>query len=271
MSKAIAIEKAFEKGKAIMVLLTAGDPSIEDTGKFIIELDRAGVDLIEIGIPFSDPVAENADTQAANIRALEAGVNTDLIFDMISSVRDEITVPLVLKTYLNPAFYYGYENFCKKCSEAGISGLIIPDMPFEERDELAQVCEKFSITLISTAAPANKSRIAKLSKEAEGFIYLSAPALNTQAVIDEDRLESEQNSSDIQGTLSRIISCVKEEKQIPVVLCVCEGSLPVIAQAASKVDGVMLENFASSIIYEYKSEAGKALCEYVYELRKLME
>lgn len=269
MSKAIAIERAFDRGKAIMVFLTAGDPSMDATAKFIREIDGVGVDLIEIGIPFSDPVAEIAETQAANIRALEAGANTDSIFDMLSGIRTETTVPILLKTYLNPVFHYGYENFCKRCMEVGISGLVVPDMPFEERKELAYICEKFSLVLLSAVAPAERTRIEMISRESRGFIYISAPNLNLQAVVNES--ESQQADKGFQRTLSGIISCIGEETRIPTVLCVSDGSPQMIAEAASKVDGVMLENFASSIICKYKSEASKVLCEYISELKKLIK
>ena len=137
------IREAFTNKKAFIGFLTAGDPSLAKTEEFIVEMANAGASIIEIGIPFSDPIAEGKIVQEANVRALSVpgGCTTDMIFDMVARVSKKVNVPLVFLTYLNPIFKYGYERFCSKCKEVGIDGLIIPDMPYEEKGELKPTFE----------------------------------------------------------------------------------------------------------------------------------
>ena len=147
------IRKAFEKGKAFIPFITAGDPSLEKTEEFIFEMERAGADLIEIGIPFSDPIAEGIVIQEADIRALASGTTTDKVFHMVERVREKTEIPLVFMTYLNPVFHYGYEKFFSRCQAAGIDGIIIPDLPFEEKGELEGIAAAHGVELISMIAP----------------------------------------------------------------------------------------------------------------------
>lgn len=165
------IPEAFKNKKAFIGFITGGDPDLETTERLIVAMEEAGADLIEIGIPFSDPTAEGVVIQEANERALASGCTTDLLFAMVSRVRRTVTVPLVFLTYMNPIFTYGKERFMRRCQECGIDGIIVPDVPFEEKEELAGVCGDYGVDLISLIAPTSKDRITRIAKEAKGFIY----------------------------------------------------------------------------------------------------
>ena len=165
------ITEAFEKGKAFIPFITCGDPSLEVTEQLVYAMEEAGADLIELGIPFSDPTAEGPVIQGANVRALSGGVTTDKVFDMVVKIRKNSSVPMVFMTYANVVFSYGTERFIKTAAEIGMDGLILPDVPFEEKEEFDTVCKKYGIDLISLIAPTSHERIAKIAKEAEGFVY----------------------------------------------------------------------------------------------------
>lgn len=165
------IKNAFANGKAFIAFVTGGDPNLDTTEKLIYAMDKAGADLIEIGIPFSDPIAEGPVIQEASQRALDAGTTTDKLFDLVTKVRKSCDKPLVFMTYINPIFTYGKVRFLEKCKEVGIDGLIIPDLPFEEKDEISSECEQFGVDLISLIAPTSNERITMIAKEATGFIY----------------------------------------------------------------------------------------------------
>lgn len=192
------IPEAFDHGKAFIAFITCGDPDLETTGKVVRAAVKNGADLIELGIPFSDPTAEGPVIQSANLHALQNGVTTDRILDFVHTLRtdpeDPVKVPLVFMTYANVVFSYGYkgpaqgmpgcsdpgrdmqytgtEAFLRRAAEAGIDGLILPDVPFEEKDDFAPACRKYGIDLISMVAPTSESRISMIAKEAEGFLYI---------------------------------------------------------------------------------------------------
>ena len=165
------ITEAFEKGKAFIPFITCGDPSLEVTEQLVYAMEEAGADLIELGIPFSDPTAEGPVIQRANVRALSGGVTTDKVFDMVVKIRKNSSVPMVFMTYANVVFSYGTERFIKTAAEIGMDGLILPDVPFEEKEEFDSVCKKHGIDLISLIAPTSHERIAQIAKDAEGFVY----------------------------------------------------------------------------------------------------
>ena len=165
------IAEAFQNKKAFIGFLTAGDPSLECTEEFIIKMEEAGAALIEIGIPFSDPTAEGPVIQEANVRALAGGVTTDKVFAMVEKIRKNTSIPMVFMTYANVVFSYGIERFCKRAAEVGMDGMILPDVPFEEKEEFASVAEKYGLNLISLIAPTSHERISMIAKEAEGFVY----------------------------------------------------------------------------------------------------
>ena len=166
------IHRAFADGKAFIGFLTGGDPGIAQTKEFILEMIRAGADLIEIGIPFSDPIAEGPVIQAANIRALSGGATIAKLFTLVEELRRETAVPIVFLTYLNPVAHYGYDAFCKRAAEAGLDGIIIPDLPFEEQAPVRKTADTYGIDLISLIAPTSDSRIKDIAQNAAGFIYL---------------------------------------------------------------------------------------------------
>ena len=153
------IKDAFKNGKAFVAFITAGDPNLDKTAEYILEMERAGADLIEIGIPFSDPIAEGVVIQEADLRALQSGTTTDGIFDMVEKLRRKTDMPLVFMGYLNPVFHYGYERFFARCKECGISGIIIPDLPYEEKGECEEIAAKYGVDVISMIAPTSAARI----------------------------------------------------------------------------------------------------------------
>ena len=168
------IAKAFENGKAFIPFITCGDPDLETTAKCVVEMQKAGASLVELGIPFSDPTAEGPVIMEASLRALEAGCTTDKVFEMVRKLRTEmgVTIPMVFMTYANVVFSYGIERFCQKSSEVGIDGFILPDVPYEEKAEFDSVCKQYGIDLISLIAPTSHERISMIAKEASGFIYI---------------------------------------------------------------------------------------------------
>lgn len=179
------LEDLFVDGNGKIAFLTAGDPSLDVTKEYILALVNKGVDLIELGIPFSDPIAEVSVIQEANIRALMNKVTTDDIFLMIKEIRKDTGINICLKTYLNVVFHYGYDNFFKKCQELQIQGVIIPDLPYEESIEVKSISDKYDIDIITTITYTSFNRIEKLVKDARGFIIVDGKVDND--IIDEIR------------------------------------------------------------------------------------
>ena len=197
------IENAFKNGKAFIGFLTAGDPNIEKTEEYVMKMVEGGADLVEIGIPFSDPIAEGPVIQEANIRALSAGTTIQKVFDMVKSLRTKTDVPLVFLTYLNPVFYYGYEAFLKKCQECGVDGIIIPDMPYEEKGEIVDIAKQYDVTIISMIAPTSQERIGMIASKAEGFVYVVS-SMGVTGV-----------RSEIETDLEAIVDVVKKNTNTP--------------------------------------------------------
>ena len=197
------IKSAFENKKAFIPFITCGDPDLETTKKCVLEMVKAGADLIELGIPFSDPTAEGPVIQEANMRALSGGVTTDKVFDLVSELRESIDIPLVFMTYANVVFSYGTERFLGRCTETGIDGIILPDLPYEEKEEFLPACHKAGVDLISLIAPTSADRIAMIAKEAEGFLYIVSS------------LGVTGTRSEITTDLDSIIKVVRENTDIP--------------------------------------------------------
>ena len=164
------IANAFDHGKAFIAFITCGDPDLETTKACVRSAVEGGADLIELGIPFSDPTAEGPVIQAANARALAGGVTTDKIFSMVKELRQNVSIPMVFMTYANVVYSYGIERFCDRCVETGIDGMILPDVPFEEKEEFAPVCRERGLAIVSLIAPTSENRIAMIAREAEGFL-----------------------------------------------------------------------------------------------------
>ena len=165
------IQRAFSSGKAFIPFITGGDPDLETTVKLLYALNEAGADLIEIGIPFSDPIAEGPVIEAADERAIKAGCTVDDLFDIVSRVRTDIETPILFMTYYNPVFVYGLSDFTRLSAECGLDGIIVPDLPFEERDELMKFCVSSGLDLISLISPTSEERIEKIAKNSSGFLY----------------------------------------------------------------------------------------------------
>ena len=197
------IAKAFAGGKAFIPFITCGDPDLATTAAAVRAMAANGADLIELGIPFSDPTAEGPVIQGANIRALKAGTTTDKVFDLVREVRRDVTIPMVFMTYANVVFSYGAEKFISTCAEIGIDGLILPDLPYEEKDEFAPICRKYGVDLISMIAPTSENRIAMIAKEAEGFLYIVSS------------LGVTGTRSEIKTDLASIVKVVRENTKTP--------------------------------------------------------
>jgi tryptophan synthase alpha chain len=249
------IIKAFENKKAFIGFLTAGDPSLKKTEEFILAMVKAGVDLIEIGIPFSDPIAEGEVIERANIRALKAGATTDIIFDMVKTVRNKTDIPFVFLSYINPVFVYGYEKFFCKCRTCGINGIIIPDLPFEEKDEVLEVARNYNVDLITLIAPTSKDRIQTLASNSTGFIYLVS-SMGVTGV-----------RNKIQTDLSSIIAQIRQVTNTKIAVGFGISTKEQAKQISAIADGVIVGSAIVKIIEEYGENAAEKLYEYVSEIK----
>lgn len=250
------INNAFKNGKAFIAFLTAGDPSLEKTEQYILTMEKSGADLIEIGIPFSDPIAEGKVIERANIRALNAGTTTDKIFDMVQRVRQKTDVPLVFLTYLNPVFSYGYEKFFQKCRAVGIDGIIIPDLPFEEKIEILPYANENEVDLISLIAPTSEDRISMIAQQGKGFIYVVS-SMGVTGV-----------RKEITTDLQIMMQTIKAASNIPI--CVGFGiSTPEQGKEISNFcDGVIVGSAIVKIIEEYGQNAEAPLANYVAKMKR---
>ena len=252
------ITEAFEKGKAFIPFITCGDPSLEVTEQLVYAMEEAGADLIELGIPFSDPTAEGPVIQRANVRALSGGVTTDKVFDMVVKIRKNSSVPMVFMTYANVVFSYGTERFIKTAAEIGMDGLILPDVPFEEKEEFDSVCKKHGIDLISLIAPTSHERVAQIAKDAEGFVYCvsSLGVTGTRTNITTD--------------IGAMVKLVKAVKDIP--CAVGFGiSTPEQAKKMSEIaDGVIVGSAIIKILEKYGKNAPEHVGEYVKSMKDAM-
>lgn len=247
--------KAFENGKAFIPFITCGDPDLETTAKIVREAVANGADLIELGIPFSDPTAEGPVIQGANIRALKGGVTTDKVFDLVRELRKDVTVPMVFMTYSNVVFSYGADKFISTCKEIGINGLILPDLPYEEKEEFLPQCKKYGVDLISLIAPTSENRIAMIAKEADGFIYLVSS------------LGVTGTRSEISTDLKSIVDVIRQNSSVP---CAIGFGISTPAQAkkmADIADGAIVGSAIIKIIEQYGKDAPKYVGEYVKSMK----
>lgn len=250
------IPNAFKNGKAFIGFLTAGDPTVEKTVEYILAMEKAGCDLIEIGIPFSDPMAEGVVIQEANVRALEQGTTTDDVFEIVRRVREKTDVPLVFLTYINPVFFYGYEEFFKKCSEYGVDGIISPDLPYEEKGEIADIAAANDVDVISLIAPTSKERIQKIAADATGFIYVVS-SLGVTGM-----------RSEIKTDLNSILSDIRDVTDLPLAVGFGINTPEQAAEIGKIADGVIVGSAIVKIIEEHGENATEALEEYVSAMKK---
>ncbi len=233
------LHNAFKNGKAFIAFITCGDPDLETTAKVVREAAENGADLIELGIPFSDPTAEGPVIQGANLRALTGGVTTDKIFDLVRDLRCNVTIPMVFMTYANVVFSYGAERFIRTCEEIGIDGLILPDLPFEEKDEFQPICRKYGVDLISLIAPTSENRIAMIAKEAEGFIYIVS-SLGVTGM-----------RSEIKTDLASIVQVVRENTKVPCAIGFGISTPEQAGKMAGISDGAIVGSAIIKIIEKY--------------------
>ena len=249
------IAKAFASGKAFIPFITCGDPDLETTAAAVRAAVKSGADLVELGIPFSDPTAEGPVIQSANVRALKGGMTTDRAFELVRELRRDVTVPLVFMTYANVVFSYGARRFIPKCAELGIDGLILPDVPFEEKDEFAPVCREYDVPQISMIAPTSLGRTARIASEAEGFIYVvSSPGVTGMR-------------SSINTDLAPVIAAIRENIDLP--CAIGFGiSTPEQAHAMSALaDGVIVGSAIVRLLEKYGKAAPEHIAAYVREMK----
>ncbi len=252
------IEAAFQNKKAFIPFITAGDPSLEVTQELVICMAEAGADIIELGIPFSDPVAEGPVIQDADYRALSGGVTTDRIFDMVTRIRKVSDVPLVFMTYANPVYTYGTDRFMDNCKKAGIDGIIVPDVPYDEKTELQPYCEKYGITLISMIAPTSRERIHRIAKEAEGFLY----CVSSMGVTG--------TRNEIGSAAEDMIRQVKEVKDIPCAIGFGISTPEQAKRMSGFSDGVIVGSAIVKIIASYGKDCIPHVVEFVRGMKEAM-
>lgn len=250
------IGNAFENGKAFIGFLTAGDPSLDKTYEYIMTMEKAGADLIEIGIPFSDPIAEGIVIQEADLRALKGGTRLDDVFQLVERVRQTSQIPLVFLTYINPVFHYGVDKFFTRCQDAGLDGIIIPDMPFEERSECAAAAKSHGIDIISMIAPTSKERIQKIAQVGEGFLYIVSS------------LGVTGTRTEIKTNLKEIIHTVKDVSNVPCAVGFGINTTEQAATIARDADGVIVGSAIVKIIAKYGTEAAPHIYDYVKAMKE---
>ena len=249
------IADAFANGKAFIPFLTCGDPDLETTEKLIGAIAEAGADLIELGIPFSDPTAEGPVIQDANLRALSAGTTTDKIFDMVRRVRQTVSIPMVFMTYANVIFSYGADRFLKTAAEIGMNGIIVPDVPFEEKQEFEPLCQKYGLDQISMIAPTSHDRIRAIAEQANGFLYCvsSLGVTGTRTAITTD--------------IGAMVKLVKDVKDIP---CAVGFGISTPEQAESmcrQADGAIVVSAIVKLIAQYGRDSVQPVADYVRTMK----
>ena len=252
------IANAFAKGKAFIPFITCGDPDLETTGAVVRAAVENGADLIELGIPFSDPTAEGPVIQGANLRALAGGVTTDKIFDFVRELRRDVKVPMVFMTYSNVVFSYGAERFISACQEIGIDGLILPDLPFEEKEEFLPLCHKYGVDLISLVAPTSANRIAMIAKEAEGFLYIVSSMGVTGT------------RSEIKTDLASIVEIVREHSPIPCAIGFGISTPEQAKKMAVLSDGAIVGSAIIKLLEKYGKDSPEYLGSYVKSVKEAL-
>ncbi len=252
------IKSAFDHGKAFIPFVTCGDPDLETTGAIVRAAVENGADLIELGIPFSDPTAEGPVIQDANLRALSGGVTTDKIFAFVKELRRDVKIPLVFMTYANVVFSYGAERFFTACRDIGIDGLILPDLPYEEKEEFLPLCHQCGVDLISMIAPTSENRIAMIAKEAEGFLYLVS-SLGVTGV-----------RSEIKTDLASIAEVVRQNTDIPCAIGFGISTPEQAKKMADLSDGAIVGSAIVKIIAQHGKNAAGPVGEYVKQMKAAM-
>lgn len=250
------ISKAFSRGKAFIPFITCGDPDVATTKAAVLEMVKAGADLIELGIPFSDPTAEGPVIQGANLRALTGGIKTKDVFDLVRDLRKETDIPMVFMTYANVVYSYGADDFISTCKDIGIDGLILPDLPFEEKEEFLPICHRYGVDLVSLIAPTSEKRISKIAKEAEGFLYIVSS------------LGVTGTRSEITTDLGSIVKVVRENTHIPCAIGFGISNPEQAAKMAGLSDGAIVGSAIIKLLEKYGKDAPKHIGKYVKEMKE---
>lgn len=252
------IQSAFKNGKAFIAFITCGDPDLATTEAAVCAAVANGADLIELGIPFSDPTAEGPVIQGANLRALQGGVTTDKIFAMTERLRKKVSVPLVFMTYANVIFSYGAEKFMAACQQIGIDGLILPDIPFEEKEEFLPLARRYGIEMISMIAPTSADRIAMIAKEAEGFLYVvsSLGVTGTRNKIDTD--------------LASMVRTVRDNTKVPCAIGFGISTPQQARQMGKFADGVIVGSAIVKLMAQYGTAAPDKVGAYVRSMKNAL-
>ena len=255
----IRIADAFQNGKAFIPFVTCGDPDLETTAAIVRAMAENGADLIELGIPFSDPTAEGPVIQGANTRALAGGVTTDKVFDLVREVRRDVTVPMVFMTYANVVYSYGAEKFIATCKDVGIQGLILPDIPFEEKEEFLDLCHTYGVDLVSLVAPTSADRIAMIAREAEGFLYIvsSLGVTGTRTEISTD--------------LDSIVKVVRENTDTPCAIGFGISTPEQCAKMGAIADGAIVGSAIVKLVAQYGKDAAGPVGEYVRSMKEALQ
>lgn len=253
------IKNAFQNGKAFIAFITCGDPDLDTTAAAVRAAVENGADLIELGIPFSDPTAEGPVIQEANLRALRGGVKTDKIFAFVKELRKDVDVPMVFMTYANVVFSYGADRFISTCKDIGIDGLILPDLPFEEKEEFLPICHQYGVDLISLIAPTSQNRIAMIAQEAEGFLYIVSSMGVTGT------------RSEIKTDLSSIIQVVRQNTDIPCAIGFGISTPEQAKQMADLSDGAIVGSAIIQLLAKHGKNAPKYIGEYVKAMKDGMK
>lgn len=253
------IKKAFENGKAFIAFITCGDPDLETTAAVVKAAVENGADLIELGIPFSDPTAEGPVIQGANLRALNGGITTDKIFTFVRELRRDVKIPMVFMTYANVVFSYGAEKFISTCRDIEIDGLILPDLPFEEKEEFLPICHQYGVDLVSLIAPTSENRIAMIAKEAEGFLYIVSS------------LGVTGTRGEIKTDLDSIVKVVRENTNVPCAIGFGISTPDQAEKMAAISDGVIVGSAIIKIIEKHGKDAPRYVGKYVASMKNAMK
>lgn len=248
------IARAFSAGKAFIPFLTCGDPDLETTAACVRACVENGASLVELGIPFSDPTAEGPVIQEASLRALTGGVTTDKIFALVRELRKDVTVPLVFMTYANVVFSYGADRFISACHDIGIDGLILPDLPYEEKGEFLPDCHRYGVDLISLVAPTSAGRIAMIARAAEGFLYLVSS------------LGVTGTRSEITTDLASIVRVVRENTSLPCAIGFGISTPEQATRMATLADGVIVGSALVKLLARYGKNAAPQIGQYVHAM-----
>lgn len=253
------LTEAFNNKKAVIGFMTAGDPTFEQSINNILAIAEGGADIIEIGIPFSDPIAEGPVIQTANVRSLANGMRTDRIFELVEKVREKIDTPILLITYLNPVFKYGYDKFFAECKRVGIDGIFIPDMPFDERPEAAEFADKYDITIIPLIAPAEEERIKAIAVSAKGYVYV-ASAISDEGLTDESKAE-----------LKATIDTARKYTDLPMAVWFGIHTPKEAKRVAEIADGVIVESAAVELVTKHGAKAAPYIAEFIEQMKVALQ